>query len=692
MHSAQQIMSYIAMKKRSISHVLRGENNVPFTNDQSTSLVRTLNNILGGKYLPNMGLTNSLSVTVVNNEILNSDRLLENSSTKIKDMSHILRTKTLLIESNLKQRDSTDMYKDCIESLMNPSNDSLLGHEVNPVSYLHDWDTVDDFNLISRNDANFMKNFYDTYKENNSTMESHSVLRVNETETEDKIDATGHPSDVDPQKYEINVHKDTDDTESFHMVSHWEVPTVPADFDMKSTVSHVSNVFRNALNYLSFYLTAGMAAKRSTKHRRKANAIAIGRGRGRARCQLRRSGVSQTVCRKECIKNDDCEQSNLVAAAPNDCPLDNKLDNLDNVNIPVPTQVAKQIDGPNVLMSSLPKGTARKGKPKACAKKKTKAKYMTKVRYIANSSMSNYIYCEDSNSETSDAHEEDSFRSRTLSENSSDFEDSWIVFEDDEELHERCEEREATEHPIDRAHNVPDSSMRKNDSPCEDSNSKTRDAVKTPIRFRSSSESSEDYNNCNSAALDEQKATKYSRMHYGYFTKIIDKCQPCKVYQMQKNLPRHHRLPSDSSENSDDFNGFKISDCNNSENSDESNNSENLDNLNNSFATEDDVDGSGISFHDGDSQFDDMIIFADEDSEELLAQTKKVSFDPTPVVHVMVTWNYAYRAARKGPWEEIARDNERFRGRIRSIAIVLEPILRSKHRSQIWKERFALPE
>jgi len=70
----------------------------------------------------------------------------------------------------------------------------------------------------------------------------------------------------------------------------------------------------------------------------------------------------------------------------------------------------------------------------------------------------------------------------------------------------------------------------------------------------------------------------------------------------------------------------------------------------------------------------------------------QVSFDPTPVVHVMITWNYAYRAARRGPWEEIARDTERFKGRINSIAIVLNPILKSKHRSQVWQERFAFSE
>lgn len=70
----------------------------------------------------------------------------------------------------------------------------------------------------------------------------------------------------------------------------------------------------------------------------------------------------------------------------------------------------------------------------------------------------------------------------------------------------------------------------------------------------------------------------------------------------------------------------------------------------------------------------------------------QVSFNSTPVVHVMVTWDYAYRAARRGPWEEIARDNERFKRRINSIAVVLDPILKNTHRLKVWQERFASSE
>lgn len=62
------------------------------------------------------------------------------------------------------------------------------------------------------------------------------------------------------------------------------------------------------------------------------------------------------------------------------------------------------------------------------------------------------------------------------------------------------------------------------------------------------------------------------------------------------------------------------------------------------------------------------------------------------MIHIMVKWDYAYRAARKGPWEEMARDRERFRGRINCIERVLNPILTIQHRNHIWQERFALTE
>ncbi|XP_076618427.1 protein phosphatase 1 regulatory subunit 15 isoform X2 [Colletes latitarsis] len=71
---------------------------------------------------------------------------------------------------------------------------------------------------------------------------------------------------------------------------------------------------------------------------------------------------------------------------------------------------------------------------------------------------------------------------------------------------------------------------------------------------------------------------------------------------------------------------------------------------------------------------------------------QKVKFNLKPIVHTMVHWDYAYRAARRGPWEEMARDRERFKGRINCIERVLNPILSNQHRTHIWQERFAITE
>ncbi|XP_011305806.1 uncharacterized protein [Fopius arisanus] len=81
---------------------------------------------------------------------------------------------------------------------------------------------------------------------------------------------------------------------------------------------------------------------------------------------------------------------------------------------------------------------------------------------------------------------------------------------------------------------------------------------------------------------------------------------------------------------------------------------------------------------------------SDEDEEDTTEQ--KVRFNLEPTIHTMIQWNYAYRAARRGPWEEMARDRERFRVRINCIGRVLEPILTAKHRECIWHDRFFVNE
>ncbi|XP_030370361.1 uncharacterized protein LOC115620978 [Scaptodrosophila lebanonensis] len=66
---------------------------------------------------------------------------------------------------------------------------------------------------------------------------------------------------------------------------------------------------------------------------------------------------------------------------------------------------------------------------------------------------------------------------------------------------------------------------------------------------------------------------------------------------------------------------------------------------------------------------------------------KKVRFNLEPKIHVMYTWDYAYRAARKGDWQVHARDRARFQQRIQRISTILDPILCSDHRQKIYKDR-----
>ena len=58
-----------------------------------------------------------------------------------------------------------------------------------------------------------------------------------------------------------------------------------------------------------------------------------------------------------------------------------------------------------------------------------------------------------------------------------------------------------------------------------------------------------------------------------------------------------------------------------------------------------------------------------------------MSFKPDSelaVVHLMISWDFAYRAARKGPWEQYARDRQHFKRRIDSVSSVITPCLVKK--------------
>ncbi|XP_015274047.1 PREDICTED: protein phosphatase 1 regulatory subunit 15A [Gekko japonicus] len=65
---------------------------------------------------------------------------------------------------------------------------------------------------------------------------------------------------------------------------------------------------------------------------------------------------------------------------------------------------------------------------------------------------------------------------------------------------------------------------------------------------------------------------------------------------------------------------------------------------------------------------------------------KKVRFSPEVTVRTLVVWDFASRAARRGPWEEMARDRCRFQRRIAEVGAVLEPCLGTEHRARAWRK------
>ncbi|XP_067090974.1 protein phosphatase 1 regulatory subunit 15B [Osmerus mordax] len=62
---------------------------------------------------------------------------------------------------------------------------------------------------------------------------------------------------------------------------------------------------------------------------------------------------------------------------------------------------------------------------------------------------------------------------------------------------------------------------------------------------------------------------------------------------------------------------------------------------------------------------------------------KKVQFSPLVQVHVLRTWLFARKASRKGHWEELARDRDRFQRRIQEVDDVIGYCLSQSHREMI---------
>ncbi|CAB1441476.1 unnamed protein product [Pleuronectes platessa] len=72
-----------------------------------------------------------------------------------------------------------------------------------------------------------------------------------------------------------------------------------------------------------------------------------------------------------------------------------------------------------------------------------------------------------------------------------------------------------------------------------------------------------------------------------------------------------------------------------------------------------------------------------EERKESNASTKKVRFSPLVQVHVVRTWLFARQASRKGPWEEMARDRDRFQRRIQETDRDISHCLTLPHREKM---------
>ncbi|XP_044260656.1 uncharacterized protein LOC123008729 [Tribolium madens] len=80
------------------------------------------------------------------------------------------------------------------------------------------------------------------------------------------------------------------------------------------------------------------------------------------------------------------------------------------------------------------------------------------------------------------------------------------------------------------------------------------------------------------------------------------------------------------------------------------------------------------------------------DSCDSIVPIKKVRFASDSrlcEIHPMIMWSYAYQAARKGPWEEYARDRDRFNKRVRKTEAIIGHVFTDEHRSKIYQQRFA---
>lgn len=65
-----------------------------------------------------------------------------------------------------------------------------------------------------------------------------------------------------------------------------------------------------------------------------------------------------------------------------------------------------------------------------------------------------------------------------------------------------------------------------------------------------------------------------------------------------------------------------------------------------------------------------------------------MTFNLCPTVHEIRAWKFAYCEARKGKWEQVGRDRERFEKKIKELGAHISPVLAANHRQKIYNERF----
>lgn len=730
-----------------------GENNTTLQG-QRKSIFQTVWNRCIGNFsrrpaIFSSKMDNSLS-TLLNNEIITPEYIKksyvqEEKSVGINHMSNII-FETM---QSMPPITVDSFNKSHLKTLSNCKH--YFGNNFDKIEEHYEETTIEDvYNL----DSNI------TCKNKKSTMESHSVSNVHEIENLNNISNNSCSTEVDLQKC-IDTDKDgldkdplssndiNEDTKSFLIVSHSDVPEPTKKAPISTRLSFMCRNAWNSLTTRFYCKTNSVKSEKSMKRpsylskryrRRKANSIAMGRGRGRDRCQLRRSGVSQTRHRMERTKRDlamiievdykiyqndkiqYCELQNDHSS--ND--ESNNLDDMDGYDVPDGALLLKRTS-PVIFSSS--DITLTKQEPQMSKDQET-MKHSTKVRYVIDSSTKSNKDC---NKKTSDT-EESLSRSRLLSVSSIDSEDSFIVFEANDES---SRQQYSTE-----IHYTLDSSMKTN----ENCNSEIYDMHSNLSRSRLLSESSVDSEDSFIIFKDIENESPKKQETMKCLTKVRYIIDP--LTKINNNYHKdcdetyntlRSRLCSESSsadsedsliifEGSDDDESSKqettedSTDIHDESDSSTVNNDHCKDYNNKKYMHEDSFQCSESS--DTEDSFcivfnteleencveeetdnfnyiktstptfkkDESMIESDEDSERSTTQTKKVSFAQTPIIHIMVTWNYAYRAARKGQWEEMARDNERFKGRINSIAAVLDPILTSKHRSKIWQERFSCQE